>query len=238
MNNWKQWVSGTIVASMLAGSSGCAWMSEHQVASGAVIGTVAGAAVGAGVGAAAGGKKNRGESAAIGAAVGAVAGAAVGTGIGYYLKKKKERLAQVQDVTVKEVPATPAAPESTGTPAEPAKPEHLTVNISAQFLFGVGSSTLRPEGLAKIKELATILGEDQQSKVIVKGYSSSEGRDADNVALSERRANAVRNGLIAERIDPARLTAIGMGSSNPVADNSTEEGRIQNRRVELEIYQR
>jgi len=238
MTNWKQWVSGTIVASLLMASSGCAWMSEHQVASGAVIGTVAGAAVGAGVGAATSGKKDRGQNVAIGAAVGAVAGAAVGTGIGYYLKKKKERLAQVQDVTVKEVPATPAAPESAGTPAEPAKPEHLTVNINAQFLFGVASSTLRPEGLAKIKELAKILNEDQQSKVIVRGYTSSEGRDADNVALSQRRADAVRNGLIAERIDPARVTAIGMGSASPVADNSTEEGRVQNRRVELEIYQR
>jgi outer membrane protein OmpA-like peptidoglycan-associated protein len=71
--------------------------------------------------------------------------------------------------------------------------------------------------------------------VIIKGHTDSTGEEAFNQTLSERRADGVRNFLIAESVAPPRITAIGFGESVPVAGNETSEGRQRNRRVEIEI---
>jgi outer membrane protein OmpA-like peptidoglycan-associated protein len=147
------------------------------------------------------------------------------------LQKKRERLQQVQNVQVMEVPAA--------QPAQgPAVAEHISVRIGAQFLFEANSATLSPGGIDKIREIAATLNDDQNSRVIVKGYTSSEGGDTVNIPLSQNRANAVKNILMSERIDGARITALGMGSMEPIGDNRTETGRMMNRRVEIEVYQR
>jgi outer membrane protein OmpA-like peptidoglycan-associated protein len=71
--------------------------------------------------------------------------------------------------------------------------------------------------------------------LIIKGHTDSQGDDRYNQKLSEERADTVRNFLVSEGVQPARITAIGFGSKMPVATNSTAEGRQQNRRVEIEI---
>lgn len=230
--DWKKMVSGCVITSMLAVPMlSCETMDNNRTATGAVIGTVAGAALGAGVGAMASGK-HKGRGIAWGAGAGAVAGGLIGAGVGYYLQKKKEQLQQVQNVQVTEVPAAPA------TNGAPPVAEHLVLNINSQFLFEVGSSTLSPAGIVKVQEIARVLNQDPNTRVLVKGHTSSEGGDAYNQALSDRRAYAVKNCLVAERIEPGRITAVGLGSSLPVASNDTESGRMLNRRVEIEIFQR
>ena len=69
----------------------------------------------------------------------------------------------------------------------------------------------------------------------MKGHTDTQGDERANQRLSEDRADSVRNMLIAEGVSPARITAVGLGASLPVATNSTPEGRQQNRRVEIEL---
>ena len=106
------------------------------------------------------------------------------------------------------------------------------------MLFDKGSSALTARGVTRVREIAQVLRDYPDSDVYIRGYSSSEGDDKVNYELSQRRAEVVRNASIAAGIDPVRLFAQGMGSSNPLADNNTESGRIQNRRVELIVVPR
>jgi len=80
-----------------------------------------------------------------------------------------------------------------------------------------------------------VLKENPGTSIQVAGYTDSVGTDAYNQGLSERRANAVLDYFVSHGIEASRLTAVGYGESNPVADNSTADGRAQNRRVELNV---
>ncbi len=111
-----------------------------------------------------------------------------------------------------------------------AEPKKLTLE---GVNFDHDKSTLRPDTVATLDEAAATLKEWGDVQVEVAGHTDSKGSDAYNLKLSARRANAVRNYLIGKGIAADRLTAKGYGESQPVADNSTEEGRFKNRRVEL-----
>jgi len=219
------------VPSLLLAPMGCATMKEHKIASGAVIGAATGAAAGALVG----GKGDRGKGAAIGAAVGAAAGG----GVGWYLDRRAKRFKQIEDVEVETVEPVkteePGTKEEPGQSAEEAKP-HIKLRLSDEVLFDKGSSALKPEGVQKVGEIAAALREDPEGHAIVKGYTSSEGPDEANLLLSQRRAEVIRSQLIVNRVAAARITAVGMGESNPIADNATEAGRAKNRRVEIEVF--
>jgi outer membrane protein OmpA-like peptidoglycan-associated protein len=110
--------------------------------------------------------------------------------------------------------------------------------MNSDVLFPVGSSALSDVGRGKIREIAQVLTQYPDSDVFVRGYTSSEGEDQMNFELSQRRAEVVRNELIADGVDAARVDARGMGESNPIATNDTEPGRIQNRRVEINVVPR
>ena len=114
--------------------------------------------------------------------------------------------------------------------AAAATPRTLTLeNVN----FDYDKSTLRPDAAATLDEAAATLKEWGNVQVEVAGHTDSKGSDAYNMHLSTHRANAVRDYLIGKGIEASRLTAKGYGESQPVADNSTEEGRFKNRRVEL-----
>lgn len=206
---------------------GCETMQEHKTASGAIIGTATGAAAGALIG----GSHHR----AGGALIGAAAGAALGTGVGYYLDKQSQKYKQIEGVEVQKVPETQAPPAPAGQPTAQPVPAHLNLVLNSELLFDRNSSILKPEGIQKLGEIAQGLNEDPGSRVIVKGFTSSEGSEQHNLDLSQRRADIVRNQLVANRVTSTRIEAIGFGESNPIADNATEEGRMRNRRVEIEI---
>jgi outer membrane protein OmpA-like peptidoglycan-associated protein len=209
-------------------------MDQNRRATGAVIGGAAGTAAGAILD-----EDNRWR----GALIGAVAGAALGTGVGHVLQKQKEAFDRIEGLETQQqtvILQQPPVSYGTGEPAPPQSTRAAALNLrmSSEVLFDRGSSALSPMGTGKIAEVAQVLRQHPGSDVYIRGYTSSEGDDRSNFELSQRRAEIVRNELIAQGIGPAGVFAQGMGSSNPVASNATEAGRVQNRRVELIIVPR
>ena len=99
--------------------------------------------------------------------------------------------------------------------------------------FDFDSAVLRPESAPILGKLAEGLAVDESSRISIEGHTSSEGDEAYNQGLSERRAQAVVGGLVARGIESSRLSAGGHGESLPIASNDTENGRAMNRRVEV-----
>jgi outer membrane protein OmpA-like peptidoglycan-associated protein len=191
-------------------ASGCETLKKPTV-----IGALTGALVGGGAGAAID-KNKRGRGAGIGAAT----GAAVGAGIGYYIERQRRDLEQVPgaEVSVEEVDGR----------------QQLVVTMDSTLLFDTNSADIT-YGRDSLDQIADTLNEYPESKLIVKGYTDSRGTEEYNQKLSDRRANAVKNYLVAEQVDDSRITAIGFGEGFPVASNETAEGRQRNRRVEIDI---
>jgi outer membrane protein OmpA-like peptidoglycan-associated protein len=171
------------------------------------IGAGGGAAAGAGVGALLGGWKG----AAIGAGVGALAGGSVGL----YLDKQAKELEQV---------------------AETKRTENgVLVNMKSEILFDSGSAVLKDEAIAQIEKVGDIIAKYSDDRVRIEGHTDSTGSASKNEELSLRRADAVKRVLLGRGVKEAQVTALGMGSTKPLADNKTAAGRGKNRRVELHI---
>jgi OOP family OmpA-OmpF porin len=121
----------------------------------------------------------------------------------------------------------------------PGTPVGATVNevgcwsLKATMLFDSNSSYIKKDAYPLLDEVATILEKNPQMKVEIQGYADNTGTPQYNQWLSERRAKRVMDYLVSKGINPERLQAKGYGSTLPVASNATEEGRAQNRRVEL-----
>ena len=101
--------------------------------------------------------------------------------------------------------------------------------------FDFGKFTLRPESFAELDELVSYLKWKENERIEIGGHTDNVGNDADNLKLSQQRAEAIRQYLIKKGIQSARVIAKGYGASQPVADNSTDEGRQKNRRTEVKI---
>jgi outer membrane protein OmpA-like peptidoglycan-associated protein len=101
--------------------------------------------------------------------------------------------------------------------------------------FESGSAALTADAQARLSAIAAVLEEYAASLVVVHGHTDSSGNEALNLALSQRRADAVARYLLRQGVVAARLLAVGHGSSRPVADNATPEGQQANRRIELEV---
>lgn len=139
------------------------------------------------------------------------------------------------------VPAPPAVvaavPEPTPAPAyvapAPPPPAPPTKLVLTGVNFDFDKATLRPEDIAIIDRDVASLDKWGNVNIEVAGHTDSRGSDAYNMKLSQRRAEAVRSYLVSKGIASDRLSAKGYGESQPIADNATDEGRFQNRRVEL-----
>ena len=110
-----------------------------------------------------------------------------------------------------------------------------TLVTFGDVLFDFNKAELKSSALPNITTLAAFLQENPDRKVIVEGYTDSVGSASYNQGLSERRAESVRRALLRAGVDPARVVAQGYGKEYPVADNSSNSGRAQNRRVEVTI---
>jgi OOP family OmpA-OmpF porin len=101
--------------------------------------------------------------------------------------------------------------------------------------FDFGKATLRFESFGELEELISYLRNKDNIKVEIAGHTDNVGKEADNLKLSQQRADAIRNYVIKKGIAPSRIVARGYGASEPVADNETDEGRQLNRRTEVRI---
>lgn len=99
--------------------------------------------------------------------------------------------------------------------------------------FDVDKATLRPEGVQAVDEIVKALKADNSLKIAINGYTDNTGTEAHNLQLSKDRAATVMNAIISSGIDKSRLTSSGFGDKQPIADNNTDDGKAQNRRVEL-----
>ena len=178
--------------------------------------------IGAGAGAAAGavlgqiiGKDTKGT------VIGTAAGAAVGAVIGNVFDKQEAKLREDLKGTGVEVTRTAEGE------IKLVAPENVT--------FATNSSTISSRFTNTLDSIASVLKEYPDSNITVSGHTDSTGNDAINNPLSVNRANSVANYLKQEGIASSRITAVGYGSKQPVASNSTSDGRAQNRRVEIKI---
>ncbi len=101
--------------------------------------------------------------------------------------------------------------------------------------FASGNAILLPAGTQILDEMVVALNKVQGKNVKIIGHTDSQGNPEKNMKLSQERAEAVKQYLIAKGIVATRLSTAGMGASKPVADNATEEGRKKNRRIEFEV---
>ena len=115
--------------------------------------------------------------------------------------------------------------------------DRLVVGFSGELLFRSGSSVLEPGARSRLASVADTLSR-HPGDVVVKGHTDSNGSEHYNLALSQDRADRVRDFLVAEGVRPSRVAAIGLGEDSPVATNETAQGRRLNRRVEIEIWPR
>ncbi len=105
--------------------------------------------------------------------------------------------------------------------------------IASKIFFESNSDVLKVASLAQLDELAEILKRYEAANLIIEGHADSQGEDAFNLTLSQKRTESVKTYLMGKGIMESRLTAIGFGETNPIADNNTSLGRAKNRRVEL-----
>jgi len=171
------------------------------------IGAGIGGLAGAGVGALVGGKKG----ALIGAGVGVLAGGSVGL----YLDKQRAELEKVAKVKKTE--------------------NGLLVEMASDILFDVDSAAVKPEAADQLAKVGDILAKYSDDRVRIEGHTDSSGSARHNEQLSLRRADSVKQVLLARGVQEKQITALGLGESKPEADNATAAGRAKNRRVELHI---
>lgn len=132
-------------------------------------------------------------------------------------------------------PPPPPQEEKKAEPPPPPPPPAEVVKFQPRIQFAWDSAVLDDAQQTVLKDVVQSLLADKTYSVRIEGHASSEGQVEHNNKLSQRRADSVRNFLIANGVDGSRLTATGFGSRVPVADNKTEAGRVQNRRVEFDV---
>jgi outer membrane protein OmpA-like peptidoglycan-associated protein len=142
----------------------------------------------------------------------------------------------------KVVVVTPTQREPVGTASRIATDSTDTVRRAladnADFRFDNGSARLRPESEARLDKLADTLKTYPDVNMSINGYTDNTGNADHNLQLSQQRANGVMAILVRKGISADRCTAQGHGEENPIADNSTADGRAQNRRVSVAVLQR
>jgi outer membrane protein OmpA-like peptidoglycan-associated protein len=100
-------------------------------------------------------------------------------------------------------------------------------------LFESGQTELRDEAMASLVEVVDLLQSEPDKNIRIEGHTDSVGEAETNLEISQKRADAVFNALVSLGVDAARVTAAGMGEDFPIASNETEDGRQQNRRVDV-----
>jgi outer membrane protein OmpA-like peptidoglycan-associated protein len=156
------------------------------------------------------------QGALIGAGIGALAGGAVGN----YQDKQEKKLRQQMAGTGVEVVR---------------KGDNITLDMPGNVTFAFDSAALNPQFNSVLDKVAQTLLEYDQTVIQIAGHTDSTGSHAYNMKLSDQRAASVKSYLAGHGVPGQRMHTIGAGPDHPIADNATEEGRAQNRRVEITI---
>jgi len=180
--------------------------------------------LGAGIGAAGGGVvggiigHNTGSTAR-GAIIGAVVGGAAGAIIGNRMDAQAKKLAQeLEDAQVARVG------------------EGIAVTFDSGILFPFDSAELTSTAQSNLRKLADSLQAEPRTNVMIVGHTDSDGSDSYNQQLSERRGRSAESYLVSSGVASSRLESRGRGEAEPIVSNGTDDGRRQNRRVEVAIY--
>ncbi|MCW2365247.1 outer membrane protein OmpA-like peptidoglycan-associated protein [Sphingobium sp. B7D2B] len=208
-------LAGTALAALAL--SGCVTDPEtgNRTISKAAIGGVGGALGGYLLGDILGGRNDRTEK-IVGAGIGAVAGA----GVGAYMDAQERKLRQ----------------QTAGTGVDVVRQgDELLLRMPSGITFATDQATVQPQAQSTLDQVASTLAEYPKTMIDVLGHTDSDGSEAYNQALSERRAQAVANYLGRRGVDPVRMATMGYGETRPVASNETADGKAQNRRVEIKI---
>jgi outer membrane protein OmpA-like peptidoglycan-associated protein len=118
---------------------------------------------------------------------------------------------------------------------EASTPDRIALIVGSEVVFDVGSDQVGEEFKPVLDNLASVLEVKPEVNAVVEGHADNVGSASDNLSLSQRRADAVVEYLAERGIERYRLVAIGRGAEEPVADNSTAEGRARNRRIEFVV---
>jgi OOP family OmpA-OmpF porin len=132
-------------------------------------------------------------------------------------------------------PPAPVVAEAPPPPPPPPAPPVQKKIVLRGVNFDFDKSSIRADARPVLDEAINILKSQGGVAIIAEGHTDSTGSDSYNQGLSVRRANAVRDYLVAGGIEASRISTEGFGETQPVASNSTRDGRAQNRRVELKV---
>ncbi|MGF1701899.1 OmpA family protein [Photobacterium makurazakiensis] len=214
----SKWARNVVLASAVTiVATGCTttnpYSGEEQTSKatgGALIGAVTGAAIGV----ASSSKSDRGK----GALIGAASGAALGGGIGYYMDVQEAELR-------KQLQSTGISVTRDG--------DNIVLNMPNEITFGVDQTDLSTRAKKALYNVAIVAKEYDKTILNVYGFTDSTGAASYNLRLSQVRASEVTNQLVRDGVSGNRIVTKGMGEAHPVASNSNEQGRAENRRVEI-----
>ena len=182
--------------------------------------TTKGGAIGAGAGGAIGGViGHKTGNTAVGAIIGAAVGGTAGALIGRHMDKQAEELKEdLKGATVERVG------------------EGILITFDSGLLFDVNKADIQVATKSNLDQLSATLKKYDDTNILVEGHTDATGEESYNKKLSDKRAASVEDYLTSNGVAGGRITTKGYGESQPVADNNSEAGRAQNRRVEVAIY--
>lgn len=213
----KKILTAVLCGALILSVSACSSLNKAQ--KGGLIGAGSGAVVGAALGYIISG--GDAQAIAIGATAGTAVGGTAGALIGHKMDKKAEELAALENAKVQEV-------EINGLKA-------IRVTFDSGILFGFNSSTLSEESKATLAQFAKTMEDLPETDITVWGHTDNVGSEAANQKVSQKRADAVSKFLESQGMAKARITSEGKSYDLPIASNDTEEGRAENRRVEVYV---
>ncbi len=206
-------VQGATLAMCMLAMVGC----QTKQGTGSLIGAGGGTLIGGIIGKLAG-------NTAVGAAIGGAVGAGAGALIGHHMDKVAEQARQIENAKVEEVV------DANGLTA-------VKVTFDSGILFATNKSDLNAASKTDLAKFSTVLKNNSDCHIDIYGHTDSTGNDGINLPLSNKRAASVQSYLLTCGVSSSQFQKIeGKGSSEPVADNTTAEGRKQNRRVEVFLY--
>lgn len=201
-------VIGAIITALSFGSMSCGTSNA-----------VKGGAIGGAAGGVLGGVMAGGENTALGVILGSAIGGTAGAIIGKQMDRQAEELErELENAEVERVG------------------EGIKITFDSGLMFPVNQSKLTADSKNNLVELANTLKSYPDTNILVEGHTDNTGTEKYNMKLSQERAASVKSHLVSLGVDASRLELVASGEEKPISSNDTEQGRQQNRRVEVAIY--